>query len=70
MLFRNANTPNSLERIYTEDETGQAFIECMSILNPHHRRQQRKETREREREGEKQKEVKTIVRKERRERLP
>ena len=34
VLLRNANTPNSLGRIYTEDETGQTFIECMSILHP------------------------------------
>ena len=34
VLLKNANTPNSVGRVFTDEEIGKAFVECMSILNP------------------------------------
>ena len=34
VLLKHANEPNSFGRIFTENEIGQAFVECMEILNP------------------------------------
>ena len=34
VLLKSANKPNSLGRIFTEEELGQAFIECMEIFDP------------------------------------
>ena len=34
VLLKSANKPNSLGRIFIEEEIGQAFIECMDIFNP------------------------------------
>ena len=34
VLLKSANKPNSFGRIFTEEEIGQAFVDCMEILNP------------------------------------